>query len=117
MLVYDDLEPSEKVKVYDKGYTLNASPERVHESLMGYRIGDMWAPQISLTEGLRVEIQHFLECIRQGRTPLSDGASGLRMIRILEAAHESLAQRGQPVDLPKEPPVAKAVAMMEQQAV
>ena len=99
MIVYDDLEPSEKVKVYDKGVTLNGSPERVYESLIGYRTGDMWAPKLSLTEGLRVEAQHFLECIRQGRQPLSDGQSGLRVIRVLEAAVKSLEQRGRPVEL------------------
>src|SRR5256712_3759851 len=99
MIVYDDLEPSEKVKVYDKGVTLNGSPERVYESLIGYRTGDMWAPKLSLTEGLRVEAQHFLECIRHGRQPLSDGQSGLRVIRVLEAAVKSLEQRGRPVEL------------------
>jgi predicted dehydrogenase len=102
MIVYDDLEPSEKVKVYDKGITLNR-PERVYESLVGYRTGDMWAPRISLTEGLRVEAQHFLDCIRTGRRPLSDGESGLRVVNILEAATRSLARRGQPVELEIEP--------------
>jgi predicted dehydrogenase len=99
MIVYDDLEPSEKIKVYDKGVTLASGPESVYESLVGYRTGDMWAPKLSLTEGLRIEIQHFLECIRQGTQPLSDGKAGLRVIRILEAAVESLAHRGQPVEL------------------
>jgi predicted dehydrogenase len=103
MIVYDDLEPSEKVKVYDKGVTLNSAPERVYESLVGYRTGDMWAPQISLTEGLRTEVQDFLECIRQGRQPIADGPSGVRVIRILEAAAQSLAHRGEPVELAAEP--------------
>lgn len=103
MIVYDDLEPSEKVKVYDKGVTLNGGPERILESLIGYRTGDMWAPQLSLTEGLRVEAQHFLECIRQRSWPLSDGRAGLRVVRILEAATQSLAHRGMPVELPEEP--------------
>ena len=102
MIVYDDLEPSEKVKVYDKGITLNR-PERVYESLVGYRTGDMWAPRISLTEGLQVEARHFLDCIRTGRRPLSDGESGLRVVSILEAATRSLARRGQPVELEIEP--------------
>jgi predicted dehydrogenase len=100
MIVYDDLEPSEKVKVYDKGVTLSGRPEPIYESLIGYRTGDMWAPKISLTEGLRVEAMDFLECIRQGRRPVSDGHMGLRVIRILEAAALSLVHRGQPVDLP-----------------
>ncbi|TMF08235.1 MAG: Gfo/Idh/MocA family oxidoreductase, partial [Chloroflexi bacterium] len=92
MIVYDDLEPSEKVKLYDKGITLTSRPEGVLESLIGYRTGDMWAPKLSLTEGLRVEAQDFLECIRTGRRPISDGESGLRVVRILEAACESLEQ-------------------------
>ena len=98
MIVYDDLEPSEKVKVYDRGVTLNSEPERVAESLIDYRTGDMWAPQISLTEGLRVEANHFVECIREGRRPLSDGHAGLRVIGLLEAASRSLGQRGRLVE-------------------
>jgi predicted dehydrogenase len=99
MIVYDDLEPSEKVKVYDRGVTLNSGPEKVYESLIGYRSGDMWAPQISLTEGLRTEVQHFLDCVRHGRQPMSDGQSGLRVVTLLEAATKSLAQRGHPVEI------------------
>src|SRR5260370_20506011 len=59
MIVYDDIEPSEKVKVYDKGITLNAGQEEIYQSLVGYRTGDMWAPQVSLTEGLHTEVAHF----------------------------------------------------------
>jgi len=81
----------------------------VLESLIGYRTGDMWAPKLSLTEGLRVEAQDFVESIRLGRRPLSDGASGLRVVRILEAATESLARRGQPVELPAANELAQAV--------
>ena len=99
MIVYDDLEPSEKVKVYDKGITLNGDQEELYQSLVGYRTGDMWAPQVSLTEGLHVEVQHFLDCIRRGARPMTDGEAGLRVIRILEAATESLAERGRPVEL------------------
>lgn len=108
MIVYDDLEPSEKVKVYDKGITLKSGQERVYESLIGYRTGDMWAPQISLTEGLRLEAQHFLECIRTGQQPLSDGEAGWRVVRLLEAATESLTQGGQPVELAAPPSFAVA---------
>jgi predicted dehydrogenase len=99
MIVYDDLEPSEKVKVYDKGITVGADQEELYQSLVGYRTGDMWAPQVSLTEGLHVEAQHFLDCIRRGVRPMTDGEAGLRVLRILEAATESLAQRGRPVEL------------------
>jgi len=103
MIVYDDLEPSEKIKVYDKGITLTSGPERVYEALIGYRTGDMWAPQISLTEGLRTEAQHFLDCIQRGTTPLSDGQAGVRVVKILEAATHSLTLSGQPVELAGEP--------------
>jgi predicted dehydrogenase len=99
MIVYDDLEPSEKVKIYDKGVVVRSGRERVYESMVGYRTGDMWAPQVSLTEALRVEAQHFAECIRTGLSPLTDGESGLRVVRILEAAVESMEQRGKPVDI------------------
>jgi predicted dehydrogenase len=101
MIVYDDLEPSEKIKVYDKGITLNgeATSDKAYDLLVGYRAGDMWAPQLSLTEGLRTEALHFLECIRTGDRPLSDGLAGLRVLRILEAASESLALGGRPVEL------------------
>jgi predicted dehydrogenase len=98
MIVYDELEPSEKIKVYDKGITL-ADSQGALESMIGYRTGDMWAPQVSLTEGLRFEAQHFLECIVHRRQPLTDGHCGLRITNILEAAAQSLAQRGQPVEL------------------
>lgn len=103
MIVYDDLEPSDKLKVYDKGIMLTGTPAGIYESRIAYRTGDMWAPRLSLTEGLRVEAQHFLDCIRDGRQPISDGRAGLRVVKILEAATRSLAQRGQPVELPAEP--------------
>jgi predicted dehydrogenase len=99
MVVYDDLEPSEKLKVYDKGVTLRSGQERIYESLVGYRTGDMWAPKVSLAEGLGTEAQHFVECIRNGVPPLTDGATGVRIVRILEAAEESFRQRGKPVDI------------------
>jgi predicted dehydrogenase len=102
MIIYDDLEPSEKIKVYDKGITVSGDQPGAIESRIGYRTGDMWAPQVSLTEGLRVEAQHFLECIVHSRQPLTDGHCGLRVIRILEAAARSLSQRGQPIELPAE---------------
>jgi predicted dehydrogenase len=103
MIVYDDLEPSEKVKVYDRGVTLQGGPAGIAESMIAYRSGDMWAPKIGLTEGLQVEVKHFLDCIQQGRQPLTDGQAGLRVIRLLEAATQSLAQRGQPVETAAEP--------------
>lgn len=99
MIVYDDLEPSEKVKIYDRGITVDRPSEAAYELLVGYRSGDMWAPQVSLTEALRVETQNFVECVHTGQKPVTDGHSGLRIIRILEAATESLQQRGRPVEI------------------
>lgn len=99
MIVYDDLEPSEKVKVYDKGITLNNGQEGRYQLLVGYRTGDMWAPQLGTTEALRLEAEHFLDCVEHGKQPLTDGCVGLRVVRILEAATHSLAQRGRPVEL------------------
>jgi predicted dehydrogenase len=99
MIVYDDLEPSEMVKVYNKGITLNNGREGIYQLLVGYRTGDMWAPQLDRTEALRVEALHFLDCIKNNRKPLTDGHVGLRVVRILEAATHSIAQRGRPVEL------------------
>jgi predicted dehydrogenase len=97
MIVYDDLEPSEKIKVYDKGITVGDAQGKLESSMIAYRSGDVWAPQVSLTEGLRVEAEHFLECVTHGRQPLTDGQCGLRMVSILEAAAQSLRQFGQPI--------------------
>src|SRR5207248_7413317 len=106
MIVYDDLEPSEKVKVYDKGITVengHGGNEDAYELLVGYRAGDMRAPRLSLAEALGVEAAHFVECVREGRPPISGGEAGLRVLRILEAAGRSLDQGGQPVELPRIP--------------
>jgi predicted dehydrogenase len=99
MIVFDDLETSEKVKVYDKGLILGERGEEVYERHVGYRTGDMWAPRIDTVEALRVEADHFVECIHTGMTPLTDGRAGLRVVRILEAATRSLARHGEPVEL------------------
>jgi predicted dehydrogenase len=99
MIVYDDLEPSEKVKVYDKGVTLSTSPEAVYQLLVSYRSGDMWAPKLDQAEGLQTEARHFLDCIEHNQQPATDGQAGLRVLRILEAAEKSMGARGQLVDL------------------
>jgi predicted dehydrogenase len=99
MIVYDDLEPSEKIKVYDKGITVTNGENGSYDLLVGYRAGDMWAPQLSMAEALRVEAQHFVESIQQGTRPITDGEAGLRVVRILEAATRSLEQGGRPVEL------------------
>jgi predicted dehydrogenase len=102
MIVYDDLEPSEKIKVYDKGITLNGNGgngEKRYQMLVGYRTGDMWAPHLDMTEALSLELRQFVACIESRTAPISDGQAGLRVVRILEAATKSLANRGSIVEL------------------
>lgn len=100
MIVFDDLQPSEKLKIYDKGITVSDAPESVYEMLIGYRAGDMWAPKLERSEALRVEALHFIECIKENKTPVTDGEAGLRVVRILEAANQSMLQQGARVALP-----------------
>jgi predicted dehydrogenase len=95
MIVYDDLEPSEKVKVYDRGVTLFPQSEAAYELLVSYRSGDMRAPRLDVTEGLRTETLHFIDCIENNKRPETDGQGGLRIVRIVEAAEKSLRNRGQ----------------------
>jgi predicted dehydrogenase len=94
MIVFDDLEASEKIKVYDRGISVNPSQENVYQMLVGYRSGDMWAPQLGITEALHTEAKHFLHCIENKKTPTTDGHAGLRVVRLLEAATRSMAQQG-----------------------
>ena len=99
MVMFDDLEASEKVKVYDRGISLNPSPENVYQMLVGYRTGDMYAPQLAVAEALGVEAAHFVDCITRSRPPMTGGESGLRVVRLLEAATESMAHQGRLVSL------------------
>lgn len=99
MILYDDLEPSEKVKIYDKGVTVSQSPEAVYEMLVSYRSGDMWAPRLDATEALQSEAQHFIDCVENAKRPETDGEDGLRLVKIVEAAEKSLRARGQLVEI------------------
>ncbi len=101
MILYDDIEPTEKVRVYDKGVTANrvADREADYQTLVSYRTGDVWAPKLDSTEALRYVVAEFLESIRDGRKPLTDGYAGLRVIRLLEAAQQSIKNGGQAVIL------------------
>jgi predicted dehydrogenase len=103
MIMYDDLESTEKIKVYDKGVTVSGSETDVHQLRIGYRAGDMWAPHLATKEALETEAEHFVACIRGREAPLSDGESGLRVVEILEAACKSIAAQGAPVSLPQYP--------------
>jgi predicted dehydrogenase len=110
MIVYDDIEPSEKIRVYDKGITVNhangdgngtgngASGNR-HAMLVGYRAGDVLIPQLDLSEALSVEARHFIDCIERHLTPQVDGHAGLRVVRMLAAATESMRDKGRIVEL------------------
>jgi predicted dehydrogenase len=93
MLVWNDLDPDEKIKVYDKGVNVS-SREGVYELLVSYRSGDMWAPQLEQVEALRNEMTYFVECITNGTDPFNDGRAGLRVVKMLEAASESLSKKG-----------------------
>ena len=93
MLVWNDLEADEKVKVYDKGVDIT-SREGVYQTLVNYRTGDMWAPQLEQVEALRKELTYFVDCVSTGQEPINDGRAGLRVVKMLEAASESLHKRG-----------------------
>jgi predicted dehydrogenase len=94
MIAYDDIEPSEKVKVYDKGVSFTDDPQQIQEMRVGYRTGDMWAPKLSGAEALSVEVEHFVDCIEQDRVPDTDGRLGLRVVELIEAASRSMRSQG-----------------------
>jgi len=98
MLVWDDLEADEKIKVYDKGVQIK-SGQGLYDLLVSYRSGDVWAPKVEQTEALKVELEYFLDCIANDRTPLNDGVAGLGVVKLLEAADQSLEKRGQIIRL------------------
>jgi predicted dehydrogenase len=99
MVVWNDLEADEKIKVYDKGVTVKSGSKGVYDLLVSYRSGDMWAPRVEQMEALRCETGHFMECISASRPSINDGVAGLRVVRLLEAAEESLKDRGKLVKL------------------
>jgi predicted dehydrogenase len=101
MITYDDLEPSEKVKIYDKGISFTDDPKQIQEMRVGYRTGDMWAPKLDGSEALRVEGEHFVDCIANGAEPISGGNLGLRIVELIEAATSSMRGRGETVYVQK----------------
>ncbi len=98
MIVYDDVEPSEKIKVYDKGVNIT-SKEGIYDALIQYRTGDMYSPKLDSTEALSLLASHFVECVRDSKTPITGGESGLNVVKILEAAQKSLSNNGQLVTI------------------
>jgi predicted dehydrogenase len=93
-IVYDDLEPAERVKVYDRGITIKDDVEAKRGVMVGYRTGDVWSPHIPHVEPLAQMVRHFAECIRENKQPLTDGEAGLRVVKILDAAQRSIKAQG-----------------------
>jgi predicted dehydrogenase len=103
MIVYDDLAPLEKIKIYDARVETPPRYDSFAEFQYAYHYGDMYSPYIKQEEPLKVECQHFLDCINQGKTPLTSGQKGLELVRVLEAASQSLKRGGAPIELGQQP--------------
>ena len=93
MLVWNDLEADEKIRIYDKGVKVEGA-QGVYNLLVNYRSGDMWSPHLDQVEALHMELAYLVECIAKNETPFNDGNAGLRIVKMLEAADESLRKRG-----------------------
>ena len=98
MLVWDDLENEEKIKIYDKGADV-ASPEEGYGVRASYRIGDMTSPVVPPCEALQTEAAHFIDCLREEKQPINSGRTGLRIVRLLEATDRSLKTQGRVIEL------------------
>jgi hypothetical protein len=94
MLVWNDLEADEKIKVYDKGVNV-CRREQVYELLLSYRSGDIWIPHVRATEALQSELDYFLQCVVNNKKPINGGKAGLRIVKLLEAASRSLSKGGE----------------------
>ena len=113
MLVWNDLEADEKIKIYDKGVNVKTQ-EGLHQLLVSYRSGDMWAPQVQQTEALKAELTYLYECIMNNKNPFNDGLAGLRVVKMLEAADRSVRNRGEAILMEKSPaalPAREAAAL------
>ncbi|MBI5644313.1 MAG: Gfo/Idh/MocA family oxidoreductase [Deltaproteobacteria bacterium] len=98
MLVWNDVDADEKIKIYDRGVEITSS-EGIYNLLVNYRSGDMWAPKVDQSEALRLETQYFVNCIQKNETPFNDGMAGLRIVKMLEACDESLKNNGKMVEI------------------
>lgn len=98
MIVYDDLDPDEKVKLYDKGVIIDTQ-EKAYEALLQYRVGDAYIPVIPQYEALNVECRHFLDSVENKKKPITDGEAGLQVVKLLEATDQSLKNEGRLVRL------------------
>jgi predicted dehydrogenase len=99
MLVWNDLEADEKIKVYDKGVERQHNGNGGYDLRVSYRAGDLWAPRVEQSEALTLEAQYFVDCIMNGQTPFNDGHAGLRVVQMLEAIDQSMAQKGKMIYL------------------
>lgn len=99
MLVWNDLDADEKLKVYDKGVEMSSNGQKIYDLLVSYRSGDMWAPKVDQTEALSAETNYFIECISANKRPFNDGVAGMRVVQMLEAADKSLKEMGKPIRL------------------
>jgi predicted dehydrogenase len=99
LIVFDDLESAEKIKVYDSGITVTHTSDDKDRFLIGYRTGDLWSPRLQESEALAVEASHFASCILRRERPITGGIQGLQLVRILEAANRSLRLNGAPETL------------------
>ena len=98
MLVWNDMNSDEKLKVYDKGIEVNTS-EGIYNLLVNYRSGDMWSPKVDQKEALRLETEYFVDCIVNNKKPINDGNAGLRVVKMLEACDVSLKNNGKMVNI------------------
>jgi predicted dehydrogenase len=101
MITYNDLDPSEKIKVYDKGVSFTDDPNKIYEMRVGYRTGDIWAPKLDQTEALQVAVDDFIDSIEQSKSPRTDGRMGVRVVELVEAATSSMRGRGETVHIPR----------------
>jgi predicted dehydrogenase len=106
MIIYNDLEPSEKIKLYDKGVSFTDDPQKILEMRVTQRTGDMWAPKVAATEALRVGSAHFIECIEQNKAPETNGRLGFRVVELIEAATASMRGKGETVYIQRQRKIA-----------
>jgi predicted dehydrogenase len=101
MLVWDDLSADEKIKIYDRGVDIKSANGKngIHELLVSYRSGDVYIPKLEATEALKAEAQYFVECVEKGEDPVNNGQAGLQVVRLLEAADESIKNGGKRITL------------------
>ncbi|MBD3385106.1 gfo/Idh/MocA family oxidoreductase [candidate division KSB1 bacterium] len=99
MVVWDDNQSTEKIKIYDTGIVVNKTDTEIYDTLIQYRTGDMYAPKVPNKEALADEVSHFAACIKNNEKPITDGTAGLNVVKILEASEKSIKARGKEIKL------------------